>query len=409
MVVLLLFVAAPAAAAQSAARADSLRIYLLTMGPGDAVWEQFGHNAIWVHDPEQGTDLAYNYGMFSFDEPGFFRRFLKGDLRYWMEGFDAARTVNAYAAANRSVWAQELNLTQEERVALRDFLEWNARPENRVYAYDYYRDNCSTRVRDAIDRVLGGAIARELRDVPTGTTYREHTRRLVAGQAPLYFGLQLTMGHPIDVPISAWEETFLPMELLEHMRGVRIERDGVDVPLVAEERLLFGARREPAPGDPPRFWPLFLALGVIAGGVVAVLGWFGTRQRGAAWAMFGLSAAWALLVGVLGTIIVSLWLFTDHYPTYRNENVLQANPLSLLLLAAILAAAGRGAAGAKTRALAAVVAGLSLLGALAQLLPGLDQGNGDVIALLLPVHAGVAAGLWLQARGATGARRVSAA
>ena len=96
--------------------------------------------------------------MFSFEEPGFLRRFVRGEMDYWMEGFDSERLLRAYAAADRSIWVQELDLTPEQMGALYEFEEWNERPENRFYRYDYYRDNCSTRVRDAIDRVLGGRL-----------------------------------------------------------------------------------------------------------------------------------------------------------------------------------------------------------------------------------------------------------
>ena len=153
---------------------SELRISVLTMGVGAASWERFGHNAIVVEDGRQGTATAYNYGMFSFRSENFLLRFVQGRMLYWMAGYDANDVVASYRRAGRSVWEQELNLTPAQRVAFRDFLEWNARPENKFYRYDYYRDNCSTRVRDAVDSILGGAFKAQMQD-PAEGTWRFHT------------------------------------------------------------------------------------------------------------------------------------------------------------------------------------------------------------------------------------------
>src|SRR5207237_5340321 len=190
---------------------SDIKVYLMTMGPGDEVYERFGHNALWLHDPTRrpdSVDIAWNWGLFDFDQPGFLRRFIKGDMLYWMAGFDAQRTLDAFARENRSVWAQELNLTPEQKLALRDFVQWNGRDENKFYHYDYYRANCTTRVRDALDTVLHGQIREATAAKPTGTTYRSHTRILAEGDVPVYTGLELAMGHNIDKPLSAWEEMF---------------------------------------------------------------------------------------------------------------------------------------------------------------------------------------------------------
>src|SRR5205823_7278461 len=127
-------------------------------------------------------------------------------MLYWMGGFDLQSTIDQYREANRPVWAQELNLTPAQRSSLAQFIEWNERPENRFYHYDYYRDNCSTRVRDALDRVLGGAIKSQTSTLPTGATYRFHTQRLTANDPLIFTGLLVALGHYVDRPISAWEE-----------------------------------------------------------------------------------------------------------------------------------------------------------------------------------------------------------
>jgi hypothetical protein len=150
----------------------------MTMGIGERVWERFGHNAILVEDRARGTAQAYNYGMFDFRQKNFLLNFIKGRMWYWMQGFGLAPTLDIYVRANRSVWVQELNLTPAQRLSLARFLEWNERPENRFYRYDYYRDNCSTRVRDAIDKAINGRLRAATDTIQTPYSYRWHTARL---------------------------------------------------------------------------------------------------------------------------------------------------------------------------------------------------------------------------------------
>jgi hypothetical protein len=374
---------------------SELTVYLMTIGPGAAVWEKFGHNAIWISDASTGSELAYNYGMFSFAEPGYLRRFLAGDMQYWMEPFSGPGSAAAYARANRSVWVQELNLTPAQRVLLRDFLEWNARPENRFYRYDYYRDNCSTRVRDAIDRAVGGALRAATEGTPTGTTYRSHSLRLTAEQPLTYTGLLLGLGPLVDRPISAWEESFIPMRLREHARSVTVPGpDGRPAPLVLSERTLFESTGEPPPEAPPDRTVAYLLVGAALAALLLALGRAGSTRRIAATACLALAIAWSAVVGLFGLVLAALWAVTDHVAAYGNENLFQVNPLPLALAAALPLARRRPGAARAAVALATITAGLAALGFVLQLLPALDQVNGGIIALALPVHLALATVLW---------------
>ncbi len=163
-------VALPAPAASAA---GTPTVYLMTFGRGDAVWERYAHNAVRVVDPVAGTDLAYNWGEFDFDQPNFLGRFLTGDTKYAMRAFDSGVLAEAYARRfNRAVYLQELALPPAAARALADSLRAFDTEARRYYRYDYYRDNCSTRVRDAIDHALGGTLERALGGVPTTTSYR---------------------------------------------------------------------------------------------------------------------------------------------------------------------------------------------------------------------------------------------
>jgi hypothetical protein len=388
---------APSVGAQTPAPAVEppgarLTVFLMTMGPGARVWERFGHNAIYIHDPDRGTDQAYNYGLFDFGQEDFLLRFIQGRMWYWMAGYPAERYLEQYVRDNRSVWLQELEMPPSARLELQRFLEWNELPENRFYHYDYYRDNCSTRVRDALDRFLGGRIREHTAALPTGTTYRFHTQRLTANDPATFTGLFLALGPGSDRPISAWEEAFLPLELREHVRDVTVPgADGTPVPLVRSERTLYASSAPPPPATPPQWTPWFLLLGSVLGAGMVALGSARRTSRAARVGLGALIGGWGLVCGVAGLVLAGLWGLTDHVMAYRNENLFQANPLALLLSALVLPwLRGRPGAVRWMAAGAAGLAGLALLGFMLQVLPWLDQVNGPIIALALPIHLGVA-------------------
>jgi hypothetical protein len=372
---------------------SELSVYLVTMGQGDLVWEKFGHNAIWVHDPMRGTDWVYNYGVFDFNSPGYWSRFLQGNWIYQLAVADIDQTLAQYRYLNRSVWVQELNLTPAQKRELQDFLQWNARPENREYGYDYYRDNCSTRVRDALDRVLGGQIRAATAGVPTGTTYRWHSERLIAEDKVSYSGLAAGLGPAADQPISAWEEMFLPFKLQEYLRGIEVVNEaGRTVPLVRAEWVAIEAvGRDPVREEPPKWILAYLAAGVGLGTLLLALGRWARRSRLARFGFAALGAVWALLIGTGGLVLLGLWTMTNHTIAYRNENLLQFDPLALplVLLFPALAYGARWAA-RPALGLSGAVAAISLLGFALQVLPGFDQVNGEIIALALPVHLALA-------------------
>jgi len=379
---------------------SELTVLLMTVGAGDEVWQRFGHNAIWISDRTRGLDVAYNWGMFDFNQPNFLGRFLTGDTRYWMEGFDARAMVEHYAREeNRSVWVQELNLTPAQRLALLQFIEWNAREENKYYRYDYYLDNCSTRVRDALDRVLGGAIRRATASRPTGTTYRWHTRRLTEGDPAVYTGIQLALGRPADREISAWEESFLPVRLMRYVRDVRVPTaNGGTTPLVLSERELYAATRAPEPERPVSHVLAYLLGGLALGASLAVLGRAGGAGRRGAAAAFGVVAGvWTLVAGILGTAVLLAGTVTRHVFMGRNLNLAAASPLMLILLSLVVAAVGarrrasRAKWAARAERLAALELALCVLGWLIAL--GVGQHSGEIFAFALPAYLGTWWGL----------------
>jgi Domain of unknown function (DUF4105) len=388
-----------------AARAEpgaELSVSVLTFGPGDDPFNKFGHNAIWIHDEEEDDDLVYNFGTFEFDSPIIALEFFVGRFTYWLSRERLASEVKSYMRENRSVEMQLLDLTAPEKLALYERLEWNTEPENKHYKYDYYRDNCSTRVRDALDQVTQGRVRAAVRG-PGSMTLREHTLRLTADLLPEYVVLDLVMGAAIDQPIDQWEETFLPVKLQEALRRVTVVRDGVEVPLVKTEQVLFHADRPPPRERPPAWTGWMLGAGLGAGASLALLGHAGRTRRIARIALGALLSAIGLTLGFLGCFFLAAWAFTDHRVGYANENVLQCAPLAIAL-AALGIGVARGRPRATRRAFLLVVAcvGLAALGLVLKALPWFRQDNGRIIAVLLPLWVGAAVALdRLRARATT--------
>jgi hypothetical protein len=391
--------AARASAQAVTVPADSgLQITLVTFGPGEEVFERFGHNALWVHDPARGIDVAYDWGNFSFRQPRFLERFLTGDTRYWMEGKDAIAMLDFYRRIGRPITLQRLALTPAQAKALQEFLLWNARPENMFYRYDYFVDNCSTRLRDALDRVLGGALRAATDTIRTPFTFRRESVRLTDGDRPIQTGIDIALGRPADAPLSVWESFFIPMRLRDAVRGLILPtgEGGAPTQLVLDERHL-----APYPGAPvvderataPRLLWRLLPVGLVIAALVVGIRNMAESRRGAVWGLALVAGAWSLLCGIIGVILVLAWTATRHVFWAQNENLLQLSPLSLVLVVLVPIALLRGRHQRAALALALVVAALSAFGALMAILPG-GQENRAIVALFLPVHLAILWALW---------------
>ena len=390
---------------------DELTVSVLTFGPGDHPFSKFGHDGILVQDSEKGTSLVYNYGTYSFHSAWLIPKFLLGKYRYWLSVAPLSAVVASYTAENRSVLAQRLALTAAQKRTFSQFLLWNAREENKYYVFDYYRDNCATRVRDLVDRATDGALQAATQS-PAELTWRQHTERLTADAPLVYFGLDLSMGGFIDRPISFWQEMFLPAKLEEGLRRSRVAVTGRSgsaamVNLVDQETVLVAAERPPPRRSPPDWTGPMLGAGSIVAFFLTALGW--GVHRGYRVARIGLGLTIALLgalLGSLGCLFLFLWTFTNHEVAYRNENLLQCVPFALLL-AWRGAALARGRPGSAARAHFVARWGLACSGAgwALKVLPWFYQQNGHLIALFLPLWIGLALATKLAAWSARERRR----
>ena len=361
-------------------------VLLLTIGQGDEVFEKFGHNSIAVWDDEAGQPLVYNWGMFDFNQPNFIGRFLSGDTKYWMAPFSLPSTLEQYQQLNRTVVAQELQLTPSQKVALTALLRRNALEENKYYRYDYYRDNCSTRARDAIDVVTGGALKRAMTQQPGQGSYRWHTRRLLAYDGPLYFGSELVLGVDADTPLNGWQEAFLPQKLSESLMRIELPAaEGLPVrPLVAPIDTLFRAQREDEPRSVNFRLALAAGVGVGIGMVLLLLTRLG--RVGAAIAL----GVWGLVAAVVGCVLLGMWFLTQHVFMANNPTVALLNPIWLLGVVAGAMVLRSGVSRGVRSALRWLLV-IAVVGTAGAVLLGHAGSAIELALLVLPAHAAVVA------------------
>lgn len=362
VVLCLMFVAPRTALAVEA----PTRVSVMTMGPGEHPFTRFGHNAILLEWDGQAPrrDAVYNFGTFAFDGARGVTDFMAGRFRYWLSVSSLQSTLRSYGRARRSLTVQELRLTEPERATLAQRLDDNALPEHRFYDYDYYRDNCSTRVRDALDGLLDGHLASSIRGSGR-LTFRQHTLRLLADAPVVYAGLDLALGTPTDRATTRWEELFLPQELHDALAQTKRRWGNEEVPLVVAERQLLSSAYPLPPSQPPQRRPWFAGFGIACGGVFVGLG-FAARSSPRYRRVFGAwSALWGVVLGLLGCVFAWFWLFSKHWAAYQNRALLGCPPwaLALAVLGIALALGRQGVAPRLLRVLtwSALASGVLLL------------------------------------------------
>ncbi|MGB8716764.1 MAG: DUF4105 domain-containing protein [Rhodanobacteraceae bacterium] len=359
---------------------EQLQVSLLTYGPGDIYWERFGHDAIEIRDRDSGESVAFNYGMFDFNQKNFLLNFARGHMRYRMDAVRTPDDLAYYRSEGRSIRRQQLALSPAQRANLRDFLLWNLQAANTQYNYNYYTANCATKVRDALDRVLKGALHKQLSDRPARLTWRQQTDRLMAAQPWLMLLLDLGLSSYADRPLDAWQDSFLPGVLARELASVQIANQNHDPqPLVTSDAVLARTRLTPPPAEPPDLRMPLLAAGAAFALVLLLAAQ--SRQRIARRVFSLMASLWLLVAGLAGLLMLLLWTLTEHESAWANANLLLFNPLAWLMLAAVW----RKRPSRRDHLLSWLLVLLPAIGLLANLGGLLQQRNLPWILLALPI------------------------
>lgn len=296
---------------------DQARISILTCGQGEHLYALFGHTAIRVVDPERGIDKVFNYGTFDFNQSHFYLRFLMGNLEYALTVTSFSSFFEEYSSENRTIYEQTLTFDLELLNQIYDSLEINSLVENRSYRYDFFEDNCTTRVLDLIRKLSDDQQYDAFFQHSSGVTFRNELRQYIRHSPWLSLGINLLLGTYSDQRITNYESYFLPTNLMNGLAKTGWVEDPV---------LLFQGREE---FDTPHelFSPIVIFWLVLVIFVLEVLVMKTSKQTSELYDQFLFS-----VTGILGLLFLFLMLFSHHTALQSNLNLLWANPLNLLFV-----------------------------------------------------------------------------
>ena len=299
--------------------ASHLRISLLTCTPGNELYSTFGHSAYRVVDSSSVTDIVYNYGTFNFDDEGFYLKFIRGKLLYYVSAANFNDFKYDYQSTNRGITEQVLNLTAAEKTTIQQFLNNNLKEKNKYYKYDFFFDNCTTRLRDILKKTHDSSFT--INPVmPAGTTFRQAIYQYLDKNNAAWskLGIDILLGKPCDGVMTAAQMQFLPNNLM-------ISLDSSNHPLILSHQNLYSITNDN--NKKIFFTPLIifsLLLVVIA--AISLL-----KNKIARIFLQGFDGLLFFCTGLLGIVLIFMTTATDHSMTKNNFNLLWAWPTHFII------------------------------------------------------------------------------
>lgn len=302
---------------------------LITVSPGEELYSSFGHNALWISDPMQGIDRVYNYGTFDFRTEGFYLKFIRGTLPYQLSVSPMYYTLYGAQAENRWVFEQVLNLSQNQKQKLYDFLENNYLPSNRQYAYKFFYDNCATRLRDALKVACGDSLNYDTQTVSSDKkpkSYREWMNKYLYGKPWAKFGMNLAIGLPSDHIATTYEEMYLPDNLRYHLDKAKIGGEN----LVLTKNTLFTASGSTS--DRKSLIEMITGPDKLVLVLMILLFQITNYQKKRERIAYRFDKLFFGILGFIGWFLLLLGVATDHAVTNWNIHLFWAVPFHLPLI-----------------------------------------------------------------------------
>ena len=310
--------------AQGNMLSDSATLSLITCSPGPQIYALFGHTAIRLVDPTRGLDIVFNYGMFNFNKPNFYLKFIQGATDYELGAYETKYFLPEYRERNSSVTEQMLNLTTAEKQQLADALFVNYQPENREYRYNFVYDNCSTRPRDKILSVIKDKVVYDYVSEPQ--TFRNWVGTYTGENTWAKFGIDMLLGREADELSTRWSSMFLPEVLCREFGAVKIiAPDGTTRSLVNAEKIIV-SRQDSIVKTNYLQLPITVTLTVLLLGVLLI---FYEKRRKKYYKI--IDSVLLIVSGLAGVIIFYLMFFSVHPLVHSNFNLLWCNPLNILV------------------------------------------------------------------------------
>lgn len=292
---------------------DSIEISILTCSPGNEIYSAFGHSAIRIFDKENGIDKVYNFGMFDFDTPNFTLKFIKGKLKYRLGVHQTEDFINEYTRENRTVIEQKLNLDKQEKNEFLGKLNFLYRPENRYYLYSFLEKNCSTEIRDLLLEV-----GVKFPDHKIKKTNRELINSYLGEKLWLRFGINLMLGKSLDKKTNTLQSMFLPKFLKKQVGNSFLQGKK----LVKSEQVL----NDVLVKDKFNIFNWFSPVVVFTLLLLIILYWLPKP----------IVLMICFSIGVLGSLLSIIWIFSEHPEVKFNMNIIWCNPLYLVYIPYII-------------------------------------------------------------------------
>ena len=310
--------------AQDHLLSENAEISVLTVGPGNELNDAFGHSAFRIKDTSRGLDVVYGYGQYDFDSPNFYLKFAQGKLDYLINKSEFNKFYQYYIYFNRSIKAQVLNLSQVEKQKLYDFLINNYKPENRRYLYEFFFDNCATKIKEVTNTSVNNSIIfnkpKDFEDATFRTLIYQNVKKNSWGS----FGIDLALGSVIDRQATPEEHMFLPENIYRFFEVATIG-DG-NKPLVSQNHILFN-KKEKYVSTSFLTSPLFI-IGLIGCFIIFITYKDYKKGKRSNW----LDVSLFSITGIIGIVILLLWFATDHTGTHQNYNLLWAFVLNIFVI-----------------------------------------------------------------------------
>jgi hypothetical protein len=303
---------------------DEAEISVLTIAPGTSLNDAFGHSAYRIKDKRFGIDLVYNYGIYDFNTPNFYTKFAQGKLNYLIGKNYYEDFYNSYVHQNRTIEEQTLNLSQKEKQQVFDYLETNYKPENRAYLYDFFFDNCATKIKDVLNKNTNGTITFNEPENFQTHTFRTLIQNQLDANSWGSVGIDLALGSVIDRPATPEEHMFLPKYI--HTFFGEATQGPENSPLVKQNRVVF-KQRDIKTSKQVLFSPfvIFSLLGILMIGIT--YSDYKNQRRTKI-----LDLLLFAITGLIGVFILLLWFATDHEATAQNYNLLWAFALNIFVI-----------------------------------------------------------------------------
>lgn len=322
----LLFTALPKLFSQDTA---SPEVYLITCSPGIETYSIYGHSALRIIIPEKKSDMVYNWGVFDFSTPNFTWKFAKGRLDYLLDVYPYNSFLQEYMAEKRSVYIQKINLEPVEIEKLFSLIAENLKPENIKYRYDFFYDDCCTRIRDLLEKSLGEKLLYSPAETKKLPTFRDKVGEYQKPFSWLDFGINLIMGMPADKRSSLRDQMFLPIDMQKGLSQATINRGTKMIPLLQNPETVFEFDR-PEIKSKILFSPL-LVFSVIL--ILIII--FSARYKGIIINKI-VDIILFSLFSMLALMMIFFNFFTDHQQMKWNLNIIWLNPFLVLCLVSII-------------------------------------------------------------------------